>query len=390
LRLLLCVPLPLTAAAYMLTVDLALPWFEDLVLVDVWMFVLVFACRKGALFTINLHEKDEMVRFFKTTCYDFIESAPRAELLYSATTGLSAVIGTQLGKFFLLEMSRSVGLLPLFRAIYLSGFGAFVIMGDPTHGFNCNVMWFEFFFRRHHRFFHLSAAQYLTKHWEHHDVLPIASIGSQGSGYQEAFVRCIAPWQYPGSAFFGPNTYSYSMTSGDEWSHNYCPTASLSGVIAIKHVHVDHHFNRTVPLGVNYDRDVAEDGFRYDMALWENISSFLPDGFQLPEREPPNGVHAAFGAGAFNIPGGPDFERLATNAANATSLPLALAIKALVATSTAIAFIVSISNVLGALHIIPFAVLSSLLSALLRAKPAAPEAPTLATETTTCEPKKNL
>ena len=37
----------------------------------------------------------------------------------------------------------------------------------------------------------ISAAQYLTKHWEHHDVVPLASIGSQGSGYQEGAVRSM-------------------------------------------------------------------------------------------------------------------------------------------------------------------------------------------------------
>jgi hypothetical protein len=237
LRMLLSAPLPLALATYLLTGGRTLSWVEDVLVVDVWSFVLLFAVRKSALFVINLHEKDEMVRFFKTTCYEMIERAPRAELLYCATTGECAVIGSQIGKLFLFQASRALGLQPVFQAFYLSGVAAFVIMADPNYGFGCDRWWFELHFRRWHRFQHLCAAQYLTKHFDHHDVLPVASIGSQGTGYQEAFFRSIAFWQSPGCALFGPSLFQYASFAGDEWSHNYCPTASFSGVLMHKCVH---------------------------------------------------------------------------------------------------------------------------------------------------------
>ena len=56
-------------------------WFEDAVLVDVWLYVLVFLCRKVGWFRLNLREKDEIVRFFKTTCWEAMALAPTAELL---------------------------------------------------------------------------------------------------------------------------------------------------------------------------------------------------------------------------------------------------------------------------------------------------------------------
>jgi hypothetical protein len=56
------------------------------------------------------------------------------------------------------------------------------------------------------------------------------------------------------SALFGFNAFAYGVSVGDEWSHNMCPTISHSSVIAQKHIHVDHHFRRTVPLGFNWDQ----------------------------------------------------------------------------------------------------------------------------------------
>ena len=59
--------------------------------------------------------------------------------------------------------------------------------------------------RKHHKFEHISAAQYLVKHFEHHDVVPVASIGSADTGFQESFHRSLSPWQYTNSFVFGFN-----------------------------------------------------------------------------------------------------------------------------------------------------------------------------------------
>lgn len=308
LAMVVCVPLPLAATTYWLTGGETCSWFEDLVLFDVWLFVLVFLLRKAAWFVLNLHEKEELVRYFKTTAYDFMEQAPRAELLYAATNGFTCIVGVQLGKLFWIWVARSLGVLPIFQAFYLSGFHAFSIMGDPTWGWSCNMWFYQVYFRRWHRFFHLSPAQYLTKHFDHHDVLPLASIGSSGSGYLEAFHKSLSLWQNPYSALHGPFLIHYLLSAGDEWSHNMCPTAQYSSIVGLKHVHVDHHYGRTVPLGFDYEQEVEEDNFKYDQSLWENIATFLPEGFTLPEVEARGALEANFGRGVmspseWNLPG---------------------------------------------------------------------------------------
>ena len=85
-------------------------WFEDAVIVDVWLFFFFFCFRKQGWFRQNLAEKDGIVRFFKTTCWRRIEAAPTAELLYSATTGLANVLALQLGKVVAVFAARRLGM----------------------------------------------------------------------------------------------------------------------------------------------------------------------------------------------------------------------------------------------------------------------------------------
>ena len=62
-------------------------WFEDAVIVDVWLFFFFFCFRKQGWFRQNLAEKDGIVRFFKTTCWRRIEAAPTAELAAECAEG---------------------------------------------------------------------------------------------------------------------------------------------------------------------------------------------------------------------------------------------------------------------------------------------------------------
>lgn len=291
----------LAAVTHWLTGGQTFSWFEDAVLVDVWAFIFFFLYRKVSWFALNMTEKDEIVRFFKTTCYDFIEKAPIAELAYSATTGFTSIVGLQMGKVILTIASRHFGLLAVYQSFFLSGVPAFFLAAIV---FDFNLWYIQVYFRTHHRFEHLSAAQYLVKHVDHHDVIPVASIGSAGTGFQEAVHRSLSLWQYPNSALFGFNTILYGSSTFDEWSHNYCPTAKYSGILEYKHVHVDHHFNRTVPLGFFYDQEVEEDNFKYDESLWSTISSFMP-GVELPEREDVSKLAPVYNANKLHWTGGP-------------------------------------------------------------------------------------
>ena len=135
--------------------------------------------------------------------------------------------------------------------------------------------------RKHHKFEHISAAQYLVKHFEHHDVVPVASIGSADTGFQESFHRSLSPWQYTNSFVFGFNFVGYVASVLDEWAHNYCPTASHSGYLSMKPIHAEHHFNHAAPFGNTYDEAVREDGFKLDEDLWSHFGRFMP-GVALP------------------------------------------------------------------------------------------------------------
>jgi len=252
---------------------------------------------------MEVRDRAEITRYFATTCFDFIEHAPVCEIIYSATTGYNSLVGAQMGKVAFLAAARAIpGMLPVYQAFYLTGVFSFMIMGDPNW-FNAGMWHWQGWFRRWHRFMHISPVHYLVMHWDHHDVVPLASIS--GAGFMENFHRSLTPWMSPYSALFGFNAFAYGVSVGDEWSHNMCPTISHSSVIAQKHVHVDHHFRRTVPLGFNYDQEVEEDGFSYDTALWGNLATFLPPSFELPEKESHAGMTAAITAGQFHIPDGP-------------------------------------------------------------------------------------
>jgi len=289
------------ACTYLATGGYLLSWFEDFLLLDVWAFVLFFVYRKVGWFALNMREQDEIVRFFKTTCYDFIEHAPKAELLYSATTGMCGIIAINLGKIAALCLFRYLGAVAHLQALYFSGLVGFYILAFK---FDFNAWFITYWFLRHHKFEHLSAKQFLCKHCEHHDAVPVASIGSADTGFQEGFHRSIAPWQYTNTFLFGPNWIQYFAAMGDEWSHNYCPTAKYSSILQFKHVHVDHHFARTVPLGFHYETEVEMHDFKYDSALWDNIASFMP-GVTLPEHEDWRELRAAAEAGMFSWEGGP-------------------------------------------------------------------------------------
>jgi hypothetical protein len=76
----------------------------------------------------QLLERDEIVRFFRTTCYEFIERAPATEMVYSASTGFQGIVGLQVGKFVALVLARQIGLLGVFQSFYLSGAVSFTIM----------------------------------------------------------------------------------------------------------------------------------------------------------------------------------------------------------------------------------------------------------------------
>ena len=279
----------------------AFSWFEDAVLVDVWFFIFLFTCRKFRWFTTNLDEQAELVRFFKTTCFDFIEKAPTAELLYSATTGLCNCIALQLGKVLALTLAQRYEMIPHLQAVYFGGFIAHFYMAIAM---DFNGFWLNYYFIPHHTFEHVSAKQYLTKHAEHHDVVPVGSIVSADTGFQEGFHRSISPWQYMNSWLFGFNFIQYFVSVADEWGHNYCPTAKYSSVLALKNTHVDHHFNRTVPLGFRYETEAAERGFKYDTALWENFAKFMP-GVDIPEHEDHLLTQAVYEGNQLCWPGGP-------------------------------------------------------------------------------------
>jgi hypothetical protein len=128
-------------------------------------------------------------------------------------------------------------------------------------------------------------------------------------------------------------------------------------------VHVDHHFNRTVPIGVNYEREVEEDNFKYDAALWENIERFLPEGVSLPASEAPGAANAAFASGQMDIPGGPSLSGASSGEKQPVSL--ALAGKALLVTHIFILLADAIGRLVGLFAVTTFAVLSKLCGTLL-------------------------
>jgi hypothetical protein len=145
LLMMVCVPLPLAAAAYRISAGATYSWFEDALLGEVWFFLAVFAVRKlcwlcmSSAFSHTPHslplhlstfltgdaalcvwcrcmevrDRAEITRYFATTCFDFIEHAPVCEMIYSATTGYNSLVGSQMGKVAFLAAARAIpGMLP--------------------------------------------------------------------------------------------------------------------------------------------------------------------------------------------------------------------------------------------------------------------------------------
>ena len=271
----------------------SLPHFEYFYYLEIWCLFFVFLVRKIGWLRLNLQEKDKIVEYFSTTCWERISKHPRAEFVYCATTGQSNIMATQLGKF-IVHLSVSLlfgvnvslgpqGAFQCFFVAYLMG-GAlklFVKHRARLHSeksgskfANPWVLQSNAWYYKHHKFHHCVGAQYLTKHFEHHDVVPLASIG--GTGFQETVHRGLT-WQYHN--FFGNtgNFYRFFIAvANDEWAHNYCPTASHSGVINFKPPHLEHHMNRTLPFGLITEFEIKENGYKYDESIWDNIKNAVP------------------------------------------------------------------------------------------------------------------
>ena len=266
------------AARYV--VPVVRPGFGTFVLADVWMYFFVFVIRKLLWLASDFKQLNEIVRYFKTTCWDRVEKAPRTELVYAASTGLINTLARQLGKLLALVVAQHTGNLSLFQAIYIGGtvsnLLSSILLMKPM--LKWGVGWFSI----HHTHNHLSAARYLVMHFEHHDALPLASIASGDTGYQEAFHESLSPLQgYQNSVFIGFSPMFYIQSMFDEWAHNFCPTVRYSGVIATKFGHLEHHMNRTLPIGLpaheeNIPVENARTGWKHSESVWSHIQTFSP------------------------------------------------------------------------------------------------------------------
>jgi len=257
-------------------------WFELSVVVDVWLFFGVFLVRKTWWLGQNIWEKDEIVNYFRGTCWTRIERAPVTEFVYCATSGQINVLGLQLGKFIILWIAGNFELTPQLEAFYILGtvLQIVAITCFPAKYIEIN----NEVFRWHHAWHHIDPSEYMTKHFEHHDVVPVASIGSASVGFQEGVHRSVC-LPYINSIFFGYNVFQYHFTAYDEWAHNFCPTARHSEILELKPIHLEHHMNHTKPLGLELEAEEINMGFKYDKSLWERIQSFMPEK-RIPERGP--------------------------------------------------------------------------------------------------------
>jgi hypothetical protein len=273
------------------TIPPCIPEFKTLFYLDIWAFFFYFFIRKVCWLMQNIREKDEIVRYFSTTCWDRVQKAPVLEFIYCATQGICTVMAIQLGKVCIVfgcsqlhaRDASSEGTVGIVEAIYAAGFVLEVLQLLPTKFFGVEMLaHFNTWHYKTHKFMHQDPAQYVTKHFDHHDVLPLASIGSLDSGYQEGFLRGINPSSIYLNCRFNL-LYAYAGESFQEWSHNYCPTAKNSEVISSKIMHLEHHMNRTLPFGFVHDYEVEQNGFKHDEAIWMKIKEFLPE-IKLPEK----------------------------------------------------------------------------------------------------------
>merc|ERR1712232_547182 len=177
----------------------------------------------------------------------------------------------------MLVICQTFDLLSYMQAVFLGQLVTSCLMLQFPHVNSYFSKMINISFLRHHKFNHAHASAYLTQHFEHHDVVPLASIGAAGGGFQEVLFRGLGLVHFNNQWLLGYNLFrQYVATSYDEWAHNYCPTASRSGIIAVRDIHVEHHFDRTLPLGFRYDDEMAVGWRGYDERFWENIKRFAP------------------------------------------------------------------------------------------------------------------
>jgi hypothetical protein len=262
---------------------LYIPWFELSVFMDVWSFFAVFVVRKAWWMSQNFGELDLIVKYFKDTCWSNRVTSPRLEFIYCATTGLCTNFALQIGKlmYYYIAMvffPRSLEAGGIFQTFYISCFVHsvlyYVCITQTSLGYRQLLLEVNRWFIRHHKYFHISGIQYLTKHFEHHDVLPLASIG--GAGYNENLHRALCLTN------FGPycgynNIMTYTILFFDEWHHNLCPATSNCDTLLDKPIHLEHHMNHTVPLGFIYDHEVKHNKFKYDEVIWDKVRVYLPN-----------------------------------------------------------------------------------------------------------------
>lgn len=269
--------------------QLSIPYFELSIFIDVWSFFTIFLCRKVWWLNQNLNEVDVIVDYFKETCWCNRVKKPILEFYYAATTGLCTTFALQIGKLLFYYMAltyfpESLKAGGVFQTYYLScllhSFLYYLVITKSSLGFRSLLREANRWFIRHHKYFHVSGIQYLTKHFEHHDVLPIASIG--GAGYNENLHRALCLTN------FGPycgynNIMTYTILILDEWHHNLCPASSNCDTLKDKPIHLEHHMNHTVPLGFIHQDEVKYNNFKYDEAIWDKVKQYYPN---VKERAP--------------------------------------------------------------------------------------------------------
>lgn len=262
-----------------------IPYFKESIYLDIWIFFFVFLYRKFSWFQENIKEKKQIVEYFTGTCWGRITKAPELEFMYCATTGLCNCFAIQIGKLIMyliglkfpsLSMLAPGGLLQSFYTASLLYYGFLYIIAWYSPKFYNSIRnevneWYY----RHHKFQHIVPSQYITKHFEHHDVIPLASIGANDTGFQESVHRSLTMTLY--GPICGYNVISYINAIQDEWDHNYCPVASNCGIIERKPIHLEHHMNHTVPFGFIYEVEVQKNNFKYDDTIWQRILQFAPN-----------------------------------------------------------------------------------------------------------------
>jgi hypothetical protein len=221
-------------------------------------YILVFFASKVRWLVLNLLDERQIVDFLQGTSWKTRLAHPKMEFLYCFSTGITTLMGQQVPRMLLLLLLPERLVSSMFITGAVMGI-VLAVLGDWEFDQATTL------FLKHHTDEHCT--ENYIYHFEHHDVLPLASIGSAENGYLEGVIRGFQPFYFNSIFHVGLTEYINTMLS--ECVHNYVPTFCPFG-LAVKFCHAEHHFNHAEPYGVVPSK---EKHFEYNEKFWTYAAS---------------------------------------------------------------------------------------------------------------------